>query len=78
MAKSPCPRCGSPATPNARGSEWMYCRRCGGLVPSVRQADDDGPYSDDPVQSAIAKEAGYDRSGRVLGFSAAALRGGLR
>jgi len=73
--KVPCPRCGGKASPNARGYQWVHCRRCGGLVP-INYRDDDGPYSDDPVQSAMANERGMADAGRVLRGSGE-LRGGL-
>lgn len=62
--KTTCPRCQSPdARPNAQGPDHVWCRKCGGLVP-MSYTDDHGPYSDDPVESAIASERGLDQLGR--------------
>lgn len=33
MAKVECPKCGGRATDNAQGTDHVWCRSCGGLVP---------------------------------------------
>jgi len=71
-----CPRCHYPkARPNAKGADHIFCRKCGGLVPCNYQ-DDDGPYANDPVFAAIAKEDGLDKAGRIR-RDRPRLRGGI-
>jgi hypothetical protein len=72
-----CPRCGfARAKANARGPNVIWCGRCGGLVP-VDYRDMDGPYSNDPVRSAIAQEDGSQTHGRTLRHLVRHLKGGL-
>lgn len=64
--KTNCPRCGyEKASPNARGPNHVYCKRCGGLVP-VDYRDDDGPYHSNPLSNAMAVEAGLHERGSIL------------
>ena len=65
MAKTSCPRCGSPkAKPNAQGPNHVWCPQCG-LVNIAEARERIGPYSSDPVQNAIAMESGIANRGKI-------------
>lgn len=68
MARTACPRCGSPrAKPNARGPNHVWCPQCGGLVPLGAERERHGPFSNDPEYNAIAAETGRDREAFLNG-----------
>jgi len=75
MPNTTCPRCHGQAKPNAKGPDHVYCKRCG-LVHVNDSSDDEGPYCDDPVRNAIAKEEGAHEYGRIRS-SDSPQRGGL-
>ena len=74
MSKTPCPKCGKPASANARGPDYVHCRPCGGLV-AVDQDDGGGSFDDRPVNNAIARERGWFEAGVIR--SPSPDRGGL-
>lgn len=78
-AKATCPKCGNPsASPNARGPNTIYCRRCGGFVDvSGRDDIDESVISTKPALNSELRERGVADHGVVMPDRPTKLRGGL-